>query len=111
MHYFYDAHTRRRSVCVCDGLSIKNLRLKQLQLYIVFNLLFSPNIPTLVKVTPSISMENMSTQSPNVLLCVQRCTSLMTPACNSLWVSIQINEKPMFNAVACPWSVLYTLSE
>lgn len=107
------AHTRKRG---CDGVLINNLRLKQLQLYIVFSLLFSPNIPTLGKVTPSISTENVSTHSPNVLLCVQRvpsypCTSLMTPACNSLWVSIQINEKPMFNAVACPWSVLYTLSE
>lgn len=63
-------------VCVCVremGLSIKNLRLKQLQLYIVFNLLFSPNIPTLVKVTPSISMENVSTQSPN---CVTVCSTL-----------------------------------
>lgn len=110
MQYLYDARVRVRTDAeegVCDGVLINNLRLNQLQLYIVFSLLFSPNIPTLGKVTPSISMENVSTQSPNVLLCVERvpsypCTSLMTPACNSLWVSLQINEKPMFNAVACP---------
>lgn len=114
MRYLYDASAQTRGGGGVVGVLINNLRLKQLQLYIVFSLLFSPNIPTLGKVTPSISMENVSTQFLNVLLCVfsvyHPCTSLMTPACNSFWVSIQINEKPMFNAVACPWSVLYTLS-